>query len=197
MAIQYSGATCELREVVLKDKPASMLQASPKGTVPVLLDCGKVIDESIDIMAWALSKSDPDSWLDHALDHEVIERNDGEFKSALDRYKYFDRYPEQPQSWYFEQALLFLNDLEVMLVKAQASNDNYFLASSKMTALDVAVFPFVRQFAFVNKPHFDALNLPRLQSWLAFFLRSETFTGVMTKYTAWKPGQEEVILFGM
>jgi len=196
MAIVYCGIECELREVVLKNKPAAMLDASPKATVPVLVDGNHIIEESIDIMAWALGKSDPDAWLVHDLDQEAIQRNDGEFKAQLDRYKYSDRYPEQTQSWYFEQALWFLNELEAMLVRDDDNGGNYFLSSPEITALDVAIFPFIRQFAFVDKANFDKQDLPKLQSWLTFLLNSELFISVMNKYPAWQAEQEAVILFG-
>ena len=193
MAISYSRTVCELREVVLKNKPQAMLDASPKATVPVIVLDGVVIDESIDIMAWALGKSDPDGWLSHTLDHHLIQRNDGEFKRKLDRYKYFEHYPEQSQDWYFEQTLSFLNDLEASLTKS--NQPNYFLESPCVTALDVAIFPFIRQFAFVDKPRFDSLELPKLKAWLAFFLESNLFLNVMNKYPAWVEGQEDNVLF--
>lgn len=202
MAIQHSGIECELREVVLKNKPAEMLQASPKGTVPVLVDGDRVIDESIDIMGWALNQYDDTNWLIHSLDHELIQRNDDEFKFYLDRYKYFDRYKEEEihsqseksQLGYFDQALIFLNELECRLV-ADAKGD-YFLDSYYATVLDISIFPFVRQFAFVDKPLFDNQNLPKLHAWLAFFIESSLFTEVMAKYTAWHPEQEDCVLFG-
>jgi len=193
MAINYSRTECELREVVLKNKPQAMLAVSPKATVPVIVDDGFVIDESIDIMAWALNRSDPDGWLSHPLDHQLIQRNDGEFKANLDRYKYFERYPEQSQDCYFEKALGFLSDLEASLI---GNNQfNYFLESSSVTTLDVAIFPFIRQFAFVDKPRFDALELPKLKAWLAFFLESDLFLNVMNKYSAWVDGQQDCVLF--
>jgi glutathione S-transferase len=193
MAIYYSAVECELREVVLKKKPATMLEASPKGTVPVLIDGNRVIDESIDVMAWALDKSDPDSWLDHAIDHELIQRNDDQFKYNLDRYKYADRYPEQAQSCYFDKALDYLRDLEAMLVVD--NHGHFYLANSKISLLDVAIFPFVRQFAFVDKAKFDAQNLPKVQAWLNFFLNFEGFLKVMEKYPAWCAEQDGYTLF--
>lgn len=195
MAINYSGTECELREVVLKNKPESMLQASPKGTVPLVVDGDQVIDESIDVMAWALAKADPDGWLSHSLKHPLIQRNDQEFKVYLDHYKYFDRYPEQSQSYYFDQGLEFLTDLESLL-KADA-NGHYFLDTSKLTVLDVAIFPFIRQFAMVDKAKFDAQCLPQLQAWFEFLMTSSLFLNVMQKYPAWQPEQQECILFGI
>jgi glutathione S-transferase len=194
MAIHYSGSACELREIVLKHKPKAMLEASPKGTVPVLIDDARVIDESIEVMAWALAKSDPDDWLAQSLEHELIQRNDQQFKFYLDRYKYFDRYPEHPQIWYFDKALGFLSDLEAILKVDK--DGRYFLETSKLSALDVAIFPFVRQFAAVDRPKFDAQYLPKLHAWLAFLLNSSLFLEVMQKYVAWQPEQQQRILFG-
>lgn len=195
MAIHYSAIECELREVVLKNKPQAMLLASSKGTVPVVVTAdGTVVDESIEVMAWALNKSDTGSWLTHSLDHELIQCNDAEFKFNLDRYKYYDRHPEHDQAWYFEKTLVFLNDLEANLLAD--SEGNCFLQSLKVTVLDVAIFPFIRQLAFVDKPRFDNQNLPKLQAWLEFFLNSPLFLNVMHKYPAWQAEQPRRILFG-
>ncbi|MFT4635846.1 MAG: glutathione S-transferase, partial [Chitinophagales bacterium] len=168
MAISYSGVECELREVVLKNKPSAMLQSSAKGTVPVLVDDGLVVDESIEVMAWALARSDPHDWLRQSLGHQLIKRNDQQFKFYLDRYKYFERYPEQSQSWYFDKALEFLSCLESRLKVDE--NGCPFLETPQLSVLDVAIFPFVRQFAFVDKPRFDSQCLPKLQAWLSFIL---------------------------
>jgi glutathione S-transferase len=194
MAISYSGTQCELREVVLKNKPESMLKVSPKGTVPVVIDDDHVIDESIEVMAWALAKADPDGWLSQSLGHPLIQRNDQEFKACLDHYKYFDRFPEQPQSHYFSKGLEFLNELEVRL-NADA-NGQYFLETPKLSVLDVAIFPFIRQFAMVDKSKFDVQDLPKLQAWLESLLSSKLFSNVMKKYPAWQLDQQERILFG-
>lgn len=195
LAIAYCGVECELREVVLKNKPVSMLEASPKGTVPVLIDGTKVIDESLEVMAWALEHADPDGWLEHSLEHPLITANDLQFKPKLDRYKYFDRYPEYAQSWYFDQALVFLQRLESAMIAD--SRGRYFLQSSKITTLDIAIFPFIRQFAFVDKVKFDSQNLPKLQSWLDYFLNYELFIKVMEKLPAWSPNQPRPILFAI
>ena len=194
MAIHSSGVECELREVLLKNKPIEMLQASPKGTVPVLVDGDRVIDQSIDIMAWALNQADPEGWLSHGLDHAVIHTNDGAFKTDLDRYKYHDRFPGQPQSWYFEKALGFASQLESMLVAGD--DGRCFLASSKISILDIAIFPFIRQFAFVDKANFDAQQLPKLQAWLAFMLESHCFLTMMEKVPVWQSGQPQCTLIG-
>jgi len=118
MALHYAGIAVEHREILLKDKPQAMLDVSSKGTVPVLVLADDVIDESIDVMQWALSQNDPDLWLSHSLDHELILENDGSFKSKLDRYKYFERYPQCSQQSYFEDCLVYLEKLETSLVEA-------------------------------------------------------------------------------
>jgi len=198
MALHYAGIAVEHREILLKDKPQAMLDVSSKGTVPVLVLADDVIDESIDVIQWALSQNDPDLWLSHSLDHELILENDGSFKSKLDRYKYFERYPECSQQSYFEDCLVYLEKLETSLVEAQElmgkevdtqdkeAPGKYFLQSSKLTVLDIAIFPFIRQFAFVNKEVFDQLSLPRLQHWLDHILKSKLFLLVMEKRPLWK-----------
>ncbi len=194
MAIRHSQVACELREVVLKNKPAELLAASPKATVPVLVTEDRTVDESIDIMAWAIENG-ASLWQREHLAHSLVERNDGEFKSNLDRYKYFDRYPEFPQSHYFNLALDFLNELEAFL--SRSDDGQLSLLDTGESALDVAIFPFIRQFAFVDKPLFDSQELPKLQSWLDQYLSSELFAQVMSKYSAWNIGQKERIIFGV
>jgi glutathione S-transferase len=183
MALNYAGITVELREVLLRDKPRSMLLASAKGTVPVLvLPDGRVIDESVDLMHWALLQGDPEHWWRHDLEAEtnrLVEENDQVFKNHLDCYKYADRYPEQPQSFYRAQAETFLLQLENRLVLRR------YLLADRLTFSDVAIFPFVRQFAFVDKAWFDSAPYPKLNAWLQSFLDSDLFLSVMTKYPRW------------
>lgn len=193
MAIFYSGQKCELREVVLKNKPQAMLDISPKATVPVLHLKDQVIDESIDIMRWSLRQSNPDNWPLSELNDDLISRNDGPFKHALDRYKYYDRYPEQPQSYYFEEAYQHLEQLEMSFV-ANADGQQ-FLRSPRLSPIDVAIFPFVRQFAFVDKKRFDQLDLKKLKQWLQYHLDSDLFSSVMSKYRPWDTAQSEPVLF--
>lgn len=195
MALYYSGIACELREVVLKNKPLAMLKASPKGTVPVLLtaDDNTVIDESLDIMQWALQQSDPQGWLEYPLDHELVQLNDHEFKMWLDRYKYCDRYPEQTQQDYLAKACVFLQQLETAMVLNE--HGEAFLMNSKVSALDIAIFPFVRQFAFVDKATFDQLSLPKLHCWTNWFLLSPLFLNVMEKYPMWSPELNNAVNF--
>lgn len=190
LALWYAGVSFELREVVLKNKPQSLLDVSVKGTVPVLiLTDGTVLDESVDIMHWALSQSDPDGWSAESLRNTLVEQNDGDFKYYLDRYKYFDRYPEQSQKYYLEQACAFIAELESKL-----SSDSKWLNGDSLCALDVAIFPFVRQFAFVDKPTFDQLPYPKTQQWLTNLLVCELFQSVMLKYSAWQPDRAPVFI---
>lgn len=195
LAISAAEQQCELREVVLKDKPHAMLEASPKGTVPVLILDGNVIDESIDIMRWALLANAPEAWSIDEFDDILVKHNDDQFKHYLDRYKYYDRYPERSQEYYFEKALVFLQGLESNLV--QASNGGCFLKTPQSSGLDAAIVPFVRQFAFVDKPRFDQLSLPKVKAWLNAFLESDNFHAIMLKYPQWSSQQEQTILFGV
>lgn len=184
MALHYAGLQVELREVLLRDKPVSMLKASTKGTVPVLiLPDGQVLDESYEVMRWALAQHDPDHWWmderEEAIE-QLVRFNDGEFKVHLDHYKYFDRFPEHPMAHYRSQAEQFLGVLEQKLTA------NHFLLGECICLADVAVFPFIRQFAFVDKGWFDQAPYPNLQRWLAFFLTSDNFLAVMEKRPVFK-----------
>ena len=180
MALHYAGIEVELREVLLKEKPASMLGASAKGTVPVLIfPDGRVLDESYDVMCWALGQNDPDQWRrqqSQSDTEKLIQYNDGEFKRHLDHYKYFERFPEYSQEEYRAEAEKFLVILEEKL------NNQNFLLGDQISLADVAIFPFIRQFAFADKQWFDQSPYPKLQHWLAFFLESELFLAVMKKY---------------
>jgi glutathione S-transferase len=177
LAITYVGIPVEIREVQLKQKPEHMLAISPKGTVPVLqLPNGKVIDESLDIMRWALVQNDPEHWLNTDEDAErLIQWNDGEFKYYLDRYKYADRYPEYPGNYYRSEGEKFLAELENKL------NQNRYLVGSHFSIADAAIFPFIRQFAGVDSQLFNALGYLQLNSWLNRLLASDLFALVMAK----------------
>jgi glutathione S-transferase len=178
LAIAYAGTPVEIREVQLKNKPEQMLAISPKGTVPVLqLPDGKVIDESLDIMRWALSQNDPDDWLDAGDDAEqLIQWNDGDFKTYLDRYKYADRYPEFPASYYRSEAEVFLKELENKLAQYRYLGGNHF------SIADAAIFPFIRQFTAVDKAWLIASRYQNLNSWLNGILASALFASVMGKH---------------
>lgn len=187
MALLAAGVVCELREVKLARKPAAMLDASPKGTVPVLvLEEGRVIDESLDIMRWSLGRHDPEGWL--APDASaLIVINDGPFKHHLDRYKYPERHGEDPVE-HRGAAIALLKPLEVRL------GANAFLCGPSRSLADVALFPFIRQFAETDRAYFDALDLPRLREWLAAHLAWELFTQTMERHEPWSPGQAPVYL---
>ena len=185
MAIAYAGVAVELREVVLSNKPEEMLALSDKGTVPVLQLTDQVLDESLDIIHWALAQSDPDHWIAPHLTagmQQLIERNDGEFKFYLDRYKYWNRFPEQTQSQYRRRAEDFIAQLEKLLCASK------FLLRDEICLADITIFPFVRQFAFVDRPWFDASPYPRVRQWLEDFLKSPRFLQSMGKQPRWQPG---------
>lgn len=188
MAIAYSGAAVELRDILLKDKPEDMIAASPKATVPVLvLHDGDVLEESLDIMRWALSQNDPDGWLpeDEATRDEIfalIKENDSPFKSILDRYKYHVRFPEKSREDYRQDGEAFFHKLEQLLA------DHSFLVSTKVTLADIAIFPFIRQFANSDIDWFNAAPYPHLQRWLDGFLSSDRFAYIMKKRPIWAEG---------
>jgi glutathione S-transferase len=181
MALRYSGVAVNIVEVSLKAKPAEMLALSSKGTVPVLSVDGQVIDESLAIMHWALAQSDPQDWLlkdDPVGQHhiaELIEENDQVFKVHLNRYKYAERYPEQPMAFYRAEGEVFLRRLDELL-----EGRDYLLAEHPSLA-DVALMPFVRQFAHVDREWFGQTPYRRLQAWLQRFLESVLFTSIMKK----------------
>ena len=186
LAIKASGIRVELREVVLRDKPEAMIRVSAKATVPVLVKPdGQVIDESFDIMQWALAQNDPGNWLPdqpQASDEMMllVTSCDGVFKQALDRYKYAERYPQQTAADYRQQAEPFLTQLELQLKKSA------FLLADQATCVDMAILPFIRQFAFVDKTWFDESSYDGIKRWLEDFLQSQLFAAVMLKYTPWK-----------
>lgn len=181
LAIRVSEVELNYYEVDLKNKPQGMLDISPKATVPVLqLSDGTVIDESLDIMSWALQQNDPGNWLESGLDEkektkQLIDLNDNNFKLHLDHYKYADRFPEHPVEYYRQQAEEFLQKLEDNLTDAN------YLISDHITFADIAIFPFIRQFAFVDKDWFDQSKYINCQSWLKTLLDTQLFIDVMKK----------------
>jgi glutathione S-transferase len=194
MAVSYSAIAVELREVVLRDMPASLLACSPKGTVPVLvLPGGAVLEESRDIIDWALANSDPDGWLQGAGDtlreqvRQLVDTCDTPFKQQLDYYKYAERYPQHSADYYRSQGQLFLGQLEQYLESCD------WLCGDHMTVADVSIFPFVRQFVNVDKAWFDETPYLRLQAWLDRLLCSQLFTSVMAKYPPWREGDLPVV----
>lgn len=194
MAIYYSGVKVELREILLKEKPKQMLETSPKGTVPVLeLTDGKVIEESRDVIFWAISQSDPENWYEGLTENKqgeiefLINRNDMDFKPWLDKYKYSVGYPEYSQEHYRTNAGVYLADLDARLRETQ------YLVGNELTVADIAIFPFIRQFAFVDKAWFDKTSYTALRLWLEALLESKLFIEIMAKYHPWSEGDAVTI----
>jgi glutathione S-transferase len=182
MALKYAGIEIEHREIELKNKPQSMLLASPKGTVPVLCIDGFVLDQSLDIMRWALEQSDPDGWgvVDQTSSQSWINKNDGPFKTLLDQYKYPNRFPELDQESVLNSAMdLMIKPMEHALQLSP------YLLGDQMSWVDVAIFPFIRQFAAVNAQQFEGLPFAALKKWLNQHLESELFSAVMEKHPIW------------
>ena len=192
LALLFAELPVELREIVLKNKPSQMLAISPKGTVPVLqLPEGRVIEESREIMIWALEQNDKQGLLDAKLikqANDLLDKNDHEFKHWLDHYKYADRYPEMSQAEYQERGEVFLQSLEALL------NKNAYLLGDSISIADIGVMPFVRQFAHVDRDVFYGLPYPKLQRWLQDWLEHPLFKQAMTKFDPWQEG-DEVIIF--
>lgn len=192
LAIALADCRVALREVVLKDKPAALLQVSPKATVPVLVQAdGNFIEESLDIMLWTTKNHAVWQALDQQQRQQaftLIQENDVSFKQALDRYKYADRYPEHSEQYYRQQGEIFLSKLEQRLANQQG------LLADSLTLADFAILPFVRQFALVDWQWFSSANYPQLQRWLNSFLQSDLFARIMIKYPPWQQG-DDITLF--
>ncbi|MCW8830537.1 MAG: glutathione S-transferase [Gammaproteobacteria bacterium] len=185
-----------MREIDLNDPPEELIAISEEATVPVLhLPDGRVIDESWDIVQWAVRQNDPDSWLgdneQYLTESEMlIEMNDYSFKQDLDHYKYADRYPEHSMEYYREQGEDFLQELEERL------NSTHFLLSDRISIADIAIFPFIRQFAMVDQDWFDHAPYPKLQQWLKGFIgsKAQLFPSIMDKYRIWQQGDQAIYL---
>ena len=198
LALAYAEIDYELREVSLKNKPQAMLDISPKGTTPVLQVWDErarstlpphqsfiVLEESLDIMNWALQQHDPAGWLDLSKDdlaiaQQLIAINDHQFKKSLDRYKYANRFPERSPADYRQEAEVFLQTLELRLTATS------FLFGDHPTIADIAIFPFIRQFAYVDWNWFQTSTYSHLQKWLAYHEASQLFETVMVKYPVWQ-----------
>lgn len=191
LGLLFAKTPVELREIILKNKPPQMLDISPKGTVPVLqLSDDRVIEESREIMTWALGQHDPQGLLDAKILEQanaLIDNNDNEFKPWLDRYKYADRHLEMTQIEYRQQGEVFLQILEDLLTQ-----NDYLLGNSTSIA-DIGIMPFVRQFAHVDRDAFYDLPYPNLQRWLQCWLKHPLFIQTMTKYQPWQEGDEVVV----
>jgi glutathione S-transferase len=192
LAIKAAGIAVALREVVLRDKPAALVAASPKATVPVLqLPDGRVLEQSLDIMRWALATCDPQGWLradEHDDAQALIGINDGPFKQALDRYKYAPRHPQRPPHEYRDDAVaLLLAPLNARLA------DRRFLLRDTPSLADMAIVPFVRQFAAVDAAWFDAAPFAPLRAWMRGLTDAPLFDSVMTRFDAWRPGDADSV----
>jgi glutathione S-transferase len=189
LALAASGQSLELREIELRNRPDEIYAASAKGTVPVLvLPDGTVIDESLDVMRWALVQDDPEDWLpaSAALQAEtdrLIARNDGEFKHHLDRYKYATRYEDVDELEHRDAASVILRALDARL------QQHSFLIDAEFRLADAAIAPFVRQFAIADRAWFDAQDWTALRIWLDRFIASQRFQSIMQKYPVWRAGQ--------
>lgn len=181
-ALVAAGIRVKLHEISFRDKPQAMLDASPKGTVPVLCVDGAVIDESLDIMLWALDRHDPLDWYrshsetDQKAALALIKDNDENFKEWLDKYKYSDRHPEHSQEHYRQQCEVFLTTLETQL------QQHTHLLADNPTLADMAMFPFIRQFSMVEGKWFAQCDYPKVRLWLNEILESELFKTVIKKY---------------
>ena len=192
LALSVSGQVCELREVVLKAKPAELLAASPKASVPVLvLPNGQVIDQSMDIMRWALDHSDPEQWLPKTSQARqvlaIIEDCEQTFKHHLDRYKYPGRYADPDPLAHRNAAAGWLSDLGQQLTGAG------WLFGAKAGLADMAIAPFVRQFSQTDPVWFATQDWPDLRTWLNVIVTSPLFESVMHKYPPWQSGADAVV----
>ncbi len=187
LAIAKSGLSVELREVVLKDKPQALLEVSQKATVPVLaLANGQIIEESLEIMIWALEQNDPDGWLRN-MGENLIKENDTTFKKNLDRYKYFNRYPERSMEQHRAAGETFLKTLEGKL------EHNALLTGDHLRIVDIAILPFIRQFAQVDADWFAMSPYHNTRRWLKMFLESPLLGQVMDTYPQWHQGDTQTV----
>jgi len=188
LAIAVAGIPCALREVVLRDKPAEMLEVSPKGTVPVLVGPkGQVLEQSLDIMRWALGCNDPEQWLVPLAGtpqqmNDLIDRADTEFKPNLDCYKYASRHAVGENLTARAAGGVFLMSLNALLAK------HSHLFGARTSLADMAIAPFVRQFAQVDQSWFESQPWPFLKRWLDTFLQSKEYAAIMLKYPQWRAG---------
>ena len=190
LALVYSNISYAHREILLKERPSELYSISPKGTVPVLqLQDGTVIDESIDVMNWALAQSDPDCWYTDKIveQNSLVALNDDEYKKRLDMYKYHERFPEGSYDEFQNAVGEILKTYESILSKSS------YLCGDKVTLADMALFPFIRQGAHVDLVWFNA-QFPILSKWLTIFKESELFETIMKKYAVWKTGENGILI---
>lgn len=194
MAILLAQQTVLLRDILMKNKPIEMLTASVKGTVPVLIfDDQSVIDESLDIMIWALGKNDPQDLLynnqSEALTEmkNLISRNDNEFVSNLKKYKVTARYHDIEEKFYRQKCELFIGELE------QRLTEHAYIMGENPSLADFAILPFIRQFSRTNRQWYLQSPYPKLQRWLKSHIQSPLFGKVMTKYPQWLDHREDML----
>lgn len=185
LALTSSKIMVEIREILLRDKPAEMIEASSKATVPVLISDGKVLDESRDIMDWALAQNDPEGWLDR-YDPNLVSECETTFKNALDKYKYASRFADVDATEQRGIAAEFLQKLDKILAQQP------FLSGADFGYTDGAILTFVRQYANVDRIWFDQQNWPYLAEWLENFLQSERFSFIMQKFPLWQAGNPAI-----
>ena len=189
MALSYSKIQVELKEILLSNRPPELYTVSSKGTVPVLcINKTTVIDESLDIMKWALMQNDPHSWISYnkRMQFNIIKENDHEFKFWLDKYKYFERFPENNRDYYQDKCGEYLFKLNQLL------ECNKYLLTNKLLLVDVAIFPFIRQCANIDQYWFKNTYV-RLANWLNNIIESKLFISVMEKYLEYNPGNKPLI----
>ncbi|MCH2676975.1 MAG: glutathione S-transferase [Alphaproteobacteria bacterium] len=190
MVLLHSKIQCEIREIKLSNKPKEMLAISPKGTVPVLiLENGDILDESLDVMLWAIEQGNLRNLFNSGKKEilDLIKINDGEFKDAIDRYKYSSLYPEKPMIEYRKMGELFLEKIESYLEK------NKFIFGKNISLADLAIFPFIRQFCRVDIDWFNSSLFKKIKEWTLFFEGSENFIDIMRKIKPWTTGDKPTL----
>ena len=190
MALAYTDVQVEIREISLQNRPKELYKVSKEGTVPVLITVDNlVIDESLEIMLWTLKNDLNQTWLTKNFNQELemINRNDTLFKKWLDRYKYYDKYPENSKEYYRKHCNYILSDYETQL------NNTKYLLRNDMSISDIAIFPFVRQFINVDHQWFDS-NYNKLTYWFEEICSSNLFISIMKKYDTWSPKDKNMII---
>jgi len=190
MALAYTNIEVELREISLRDRPQALYNVSQKGTVPVLITNDDIIiDESLDIILWSLKNDKDQTWLSKNSDKEIelITINDTTFKKWLDRYKYHDRYPENSKDYYRDKCATILSEYDKQLCNTK------YLMQDEISISDIAIFPFIRQFANVDYQWFES-NYTHLTNWLNNISSSSLFKSIMEKYNTWNEKDKPQII---